>query len=107
MMMIMMTMITTICPVYVFYPFPILSERSEVSSTAIYIMQGCHSSRWMIMLSHLYPDLQESFHGCIGFNTGSELHISMQQGWLSSLLLTHTTLGYTLDRSPQLKVTLG
>src|SRR6476469_3165580 len=39
-------------------------------------------------------------HGCIGFNSGSKLHISMQQGWLSALLLTRTTLGCTLDRSP-------
>src|SRR6478609_1757341 len=64
----------------VFYPFPILNERSEISSTAIYIMQWFHSSRWANMLSHLYPDLKgPGLPGCIEFNSVSELHISISK----------------------------
>ena len=66
------------------------------------------------MLSHLYPDLQEArpswrpgLHGCIEFNRRSELRMSVQQECLSALLLTRTTLGCTVDGSPQLTVTLG
>ena len=94
--------------VVVFYPFPILNKRSEISSTSIYITRGViHPGGWTSYHTWILTFKRPGLHGCVGFNSGSELHIAMEQGWLSALLLTRTTLGCTLDWSPQWTVTLG
>jgi len=66
-----------------------------------------HPGGWTCYHTCILTFKKPGLHRCLGFNSESELHIAMQQGWLSAFLLTCTTLGCTHDRSPQWTVTLG
>src|SRR6476619_3221842 len=69
-------------------PVPSTSRRGIIHPGGLSCYHTC-------ILTFKRPGL----HGCVGFNSGSEPHIFMQQGWLSALLLTCTTSGCTLDRT--------